>query len=161
MAVLAHSILSTKTLIVCFGLFSESSSGTLAVLTILLLFVVFLAPFDRRLLERYIQRLGARASLKEGNRSGKLMTGAGVSETSMPGGPFTRQLCKMLDLEVVDSRGVRSWRFGSRPVGLAIGRWNREARQFEVVTEWRETWEDLEEEARQAMKSFRGIANVK
>jgi hypothetical protein len=161
MAIVAESILSTKTLIVCFGLLPESSSGTLALLTILLLFVVFLAPFDRRLLERYIRRVSVRAALRDGTRSGKLMKGAEVRETPMPGGPFTRQLCKMLDLEVVDSRGARSSRFGSRVVRLAVGRWNREDRQFEVVTEWCETWEDLEDEARQAMKSFRGVANVK
>jgi hypothetical protein len=46
-------------------------------------------------------------------------------------------------------------------VELAIGRWNEEAQEFEVVTKWCETWEDLEEEARQAMKSLRGIANPK
>jgi hypothetical protein len=133
-------------------------------LMILVLFVVFLLPFDRRIIERYIMRIGAApvapASSRGGTRSGKLMMDYGFSETTMTGGPYTRQLCNMLDLEVVSFAG-RKFFLGSWLVELAIGRWNEEAREFEVVTEWCETWEDLEEEARQAMKSFRGIANPK
>ena len=102
----------------------------------------------------------APASSKGGTRSGKQMMDYGFSETTMTGGPYTRQLCNMLDLEVVSFAG-RKFFLGSWLVELAIGRWNEEAREFEVVTEWCETWEDLEEEARQAMKSFRGIANPK
>jgi hypothetical protein len=78
----------------------------------------------------------------------------------MAAGPYTRQLCKMLDLEVV-SFSRRRFFLGAHLVELAIGRWNEEAREFELVTEWCETWEALEEEARQAMKSFRGIATAK
>jgi hypothetical protein len=143
-----------------------SSSEMVAFLMILALFVVFLAPFDRRIIERYIQRADAEpvgpASLRGRTRSGKLMTDDGFGETAMPGGPYTRQLCNMLDLEVVVLRGLSSSHVGcSRLVELAIGRWNGEAQEFEVVTDWCGTWEDLEEEARQAMKSFRGIADPK
>jgi hypothetical protein len=90
-----------------------------------------------------------------------MMMDDGFSETTMTGGPYTRQLCNMLDLEIVVSRDLRSSHVGSCLFELAIGRWNEEAQEFEVVTEWCETKEDLEEEARQAMKSFRGIANPK
>jgi hypothetical protein len=134
-------------------------------LMILVLFVVFLLPFDRRIIERYILRVGAEpvgpTPLRGGTRSGKLMMDDGFSETSMTGGPYTRQLCNMLDLEVVVLRDLSSSHVGFRLVELAIGRWNEEAQEFEVVTEWCKTWEDLEEEARQAMKSFRGIPNPK
>lgn len=123
------------------------------------LFVVFLLPFDRRITERYIQRFGAqrvaRASLGGGTRSGK------VSETTMRRGAYTRQLCNMLDFKVVVLRDLISSPVGSRLVDLAIGRWNEEAQDFDVVTEWCKTWEELEEEARQAMKSFRGVAHPK
>jgi hypothetical protein len=129
-------------------------------LMMLVLFVVFLAPFDRRIIERYIQRAGAEP-VRSGTRPGKLMMDGGFSETSMTGGPYTRQLCNMLDLEVVVLRDLSSSHIGFRLVELAIGRWNEEAQEFEVVTEWCETWEDLEEQARQAMKSFRGIADPK
>ncbi len=95
-----------------------------------------------------------------GSRFGKLMMDYGFSETAMTGGPYTRQLCKMLDLEVV-SFARRKFFVGCCLVELAIGRWNEKAREFEVVTEWCETWEDLEEEARQAMKSFQGTGNPK
>jgi hypothetical protein len=139
---------------------SVFSSDAVGFLLILLLFVVFLAPFDRRIIERYIMRIGAEASLKDGTRSGRLRRDDGFSETTMPGGPYTRQLCKMLDLEVV-SFARRRFFVGSGLGKLAIGRWNEEAWEFEVVTEWCETWEDLEEEARQAMKSFREMANPK
>jgi hypothetical protein len=146
-------------------LYRGSSSEMVAFLMILVLFVVFLAPFDRRIIERYIQRVGAEpvgpASLRGRTRSRKLMMDDGCSETTMPGGPYTRRLCNMLDLEVVVLRDLSSSHVGSCLVELAIGRWNEEAQEFEVVTEWCETWEDLEEEARQAMKSFRGIANPK
>ena len=131
----------------------------------LVLFVVFLAPFDRRIIERYIQRAGAEpvgpAPLRGRTRSGHPMMDGGFSEMTMAGGPYTRQLCNMLDLEVVGLRDLDSSHVGLDLVELAIGRWNEEAQEFEVVTEWCETWEDLEEEARQAMKSFRGIANLK
>ncbi|MGH9687121.1 MAG: hypothetical protein ACRD5K_08535 [Candidatus Acidiferrales bacterium] len=84
----------------------------------------------------------------------------GFSEATMSEGPYTRQLCKMLDLEVV-SFSRRKFFVGCCLVELAIGRWNEGTREFEVVTEWCETWEDLEDEARQAMKSFRGTADTK
>jgi hypothetical protein len=164
MASLTQSIFSDGTLLVCFGLLPEASSGTVGLLMILALFVVFLAPFDRRLLERYIQRVGAKsarpASLRRGTRSRKLLLDHGFSETAMTAGPYTRQLCNMLDLEVV-SLARRKFFLGAWLLELAIGRWNEQAREFEVVTEWCETWEGLEEEARQAMKSFRGNASPK
>jgi hypothetical protein len=126
---------------------------------ILVLFVVFLLPFDRRIIERYIMRMDAApvapASSRGGIRFGKLMMDYGFSDTTMTVGPYARQLCNMLDLEVV-SFARRKFFLGSWLVELAIGRWNEEAREFEVVTEWCETWEDLEEEARQSLKSFRG-----
>lgn len=78
----------------------------------------------------------------------------------MAPGPYTRRLCHMLDLEVV-SFTRRKFLFGCCLVELAIGRWNGEAREFEVVTEWCETWEELEEQARIAMKSFREMAKPK
>ena len=134
-------------------------------LMILVLFLVFLAPFDRCIIERYILRVGAEpvgaVSVRGGTRSGKLMLDDGFSETTIPGGPFTRKLCNMLDLEVVVSRDLSSSHVGFRLMELAIGRWNEQAQEFEVVTEWCETWEDLEEEARQALKSLRGIADPK
>jgi hypothetical protein len=144
---------------VCFALPSESSSGAVGLLMIVALFVVFLLPFDRRLLERYIRRVGA-ASSRRGTRSRKMLMEHGFSETAMTAGPYTRQLCKMLDLEVV-YLARRKFFLGAYLVELAIGRWNEQAREFEVVTEWCETWNGLEEEARQAMKSFRGIASAK
>jgi hypothetical protein len=147
------------------ALYRGSSFEMVALLMILVLFVVFLAPFDRRIIERYILRVGVErvgpASLSGGNRSGKLMMDDRFSETTMPGGPYTRQLCRMLDLEVVVLRDLSSSHVGSCLGELAIGRWNEEVQECEVVTEWCETWEDLEEEARQAMKSFREIANPK
>jgi hypothetical protein len=79
----------------------------------------------------------------------------------MAGGPYTRQLCNMLDLEVVVLRDVRSSHLGLRLGELAIGRWNEKAHEFEIVTEWCETWQELEGEARHAMKSFHGIAKPK
>ncbi|MGH9715228.1 MAG: hypothetical protein ACRD4R_00635 [Candidatus Acidiferrales bacterium] len=82
------------------------------------------------------------------------------NEKTLREGPYTRQLCNMLDLEVV-SISRRKFFVGCCLVELAIGRWNEKAREFEVVTEWCETWEALEEEARHAMKSFRGVANPK
>jgi hypothetical protein len=159
MASLAQSIFSATTLLVCLGLLPGASSAMVGILMILALFLVFLAPFDRHLLERYIQRVGA-ASLASSARSTKRMTGNEFAETPISGGPYTRQLCKMLDLEVV-SFARRKFFLGAYLVELAIGRWNDDAREFEVVTEWCETWEGLEEEARQAMKSFRGIATPK
>lgn len=159
MTSLAQPIFSAKALLVCFGLLPGASSGAVGVLLILLLFIVFLAPFDRRLLERYIQRVGA-ASLRGGTRSAKLMLHHGFSEASMTAGPYTRQLCKILDLEVV-SFARRKFFLGSYLVELSIGRWNEHAHEFEVVTDWCETWDDLEEQARQAIKSFREIANPK
>jgi len=164
MANLAQSIFSARTIVVCFALLPGASSGAVGLLMILALFVVFLAPFDRRLLERYIQHVGAEpvgpASLGRETRSRKLLAVHGFSETAMTAGPYTRQLCNMLDLEVV-SFSRRKFFLGAHLVELAIGRWNAEAREFELVTEWCETWEGLEEEARQAMKSFRGIASAK
>jgi len=65
----------------------------------------------------------------------------------------------MLDLEVV-SLARRKFFLGCCLVELAIGRWDENTKEFEVVTEWCETWDDLEEQARQAMKSFRGVANA-
>lgn len=158
MASVAQSVISAKTLLVCFGLLPGASSGTFGVLLILLLFVVFLAPFDRRLLERYIQRVSA-ASLARSSRSAKLILHHGFGDTAASGGPYTRQLCKMLDLEVV-SLARRKFFLGCCLVELAIGRWDENTKEFEVVTEWCETWDDLEEQARQAMKSFRGVANA-
>jgi hypothetical protein len=168
MASLVQSILSARALFVCFESLasdgSASSSGLLGFLMILLLFLVFLLPFDRRIIERYIMRIGAeatgRASLRGGSRSAKLMMDYGFSEKAATAGPYTRQLCDMLDLEVV-TFSRRKFFFGSWLVELAIGRWNEDAHDFELVTEWCETWEDLEEQARQAMKSFRGIADPK
>lgn len=159
MASLAQSIFSAKTLLVCFGLLPGSSSGAVGLLIILALFVVFLAPFDRRLLERYIQHVGA-ASSRGGTRSRKLLADHGFREAAMTAGPYTRQLCKMLGLEIV-SFSRRRFFLGAHLVELAIGRWNEQAREFELVTEWCETWEGLEEEARRAMKSFREIASPK
>lgn len=165
----AQSVFSAKTLLLNFGLFSGGTGSSfesemVGFLMIFVLFVVFLLPFDRRIIEKYIMRMGAepirRTSLKGRSRSGNLMMEYGFSETIMTGGPYTRQLCNMLDLEVV-SFARRKFFHGSCLVELAIGRWNQEARQFEVVTEWCETWEALEEEARQAMKSFWGSANAK
>jgi len=159
---LAQSVFLAKSLVVCFALSPAASSGMGALLMLLALFIVFLVPFDRRLLDWYAKRVGAQAlrppPLKRGSRRGKLLIDTGFGEASMRGGPYTRQLCKMLDLEIV---GLARRRFllGAYLVELAIGRWNEEAQEFEVVTEWCETWEDLEKEARRAMKSFRGIAN--
>ncbi|GEM_PF-4217759 len=134
-------------------------------LIILLLFVVFLVPFDRRFIERYIMQLGAKrpepAPSKDKIRSGQLIGDDGSGEAALPAGPYTRQLCTMLDLEVVVLRDLSSSHLGPRLVQLAIGRWNEEAWEFDVVTEWCKTWEDLEEEARQATKSFHGIANAR
>lgn len=164
MACLTQSIFSLRTLLVCVGLVPETSSGAVGLLIIVALFVVFLAPFDRHLLERYIQHVAAKparpASSRLGTRSRKLLADHGFSETARIGGPYTRQLCKMLGLEVV-SFSRRRFFLGAHLVELAIGRWNAEAREFELVTEWCETWEGLEEEARRAMKSFRGIAAAK
>lgn len=164
MAGLTQTIFSAKTLLVCFGLLPGASSGAVGLLIIFALFVVFLAPFDRHLLERYIRRVGAKsarsASWRRGTRSRKLLADHGFSETFMAEGPYTRQLCKMLGLEVV-SVSRRRFFLGACLVELAIGRWNEEAREFELVTDWCETWDGLEEEARQAMKSLRGIARPK
>lgn len=136
--------------------------GMTGILIIFVLFVLFLLPFDRRIIERYIMRIGAEpaapASLKPGTRSGKM--GDGFSETPLPAGPYTRQLCNILDLEVV-SHARRKYFIGARQAKIAIGRWNKETREFEIVTEWCATWEELEEEARQAVKSFRELANPK
>jgi hypothetical protein len=136
---------------------SVFSSDIVGVLLTLVLLFVFLLPFDRRFIERYIMQLGTEsagpASVKGAG------SGDGSGETVMPGGPYTRRVCKMLDLEVVVLRDLSSSHAGPRLVQLAIGRWNEEAWEFEVVTEWCETWEDLEEEARRAMKSFRGITD--
>lgn len=164
MTSLAQSIFSAKPLLACLGLLPGTSSGTVGILFILALFIVFLAPFDRRLLELYIKRVGAKASrpasLKGGSSRGKLLKNSGFADTTMTGGPYTRQLCKMLDLEVVTFTR-RKFFLGCYLLELAIGRWNEEAHEFEIVTEWCETWGDLEEQARQAMKSFRGIAHPK
>ncbi len=141
------------------------SSQIVGILLLLILFIVFLLPFDRRVIERYIMQIGAEpsgsVSLSAGTNSGERSTDEEANEPVMPGGPYTRQLCNMLDLEVVVLRDLSSSHLGPRLVELAIGRWNEEAWEFEVVTEWCETWEDLEEEARQAMKSFRGITDSK
>jgi hypothetical protein len=131
------------------------SSEIVGVLLILVLFVVFLLPFDRRFIERYIMQL----PVTGGTDSEKAATDDARSGAALPGGPYTRQMCKMLELEVVVVRDLSSSHDGPRFVQLAIGRWNEEAWEFEVVTEWCETWEDLEEEARRAMKSFQGIAS--
>lgn len=168
MVSLVQCVFSAKALLVCVGLFSGgtgSSSEMVGFLMILVLFIVFLLPFDRRIIEKYIMRVGAeplagRASLGGRTGSGKPMMEYGFSEATMTGGPYTRQLCNMLDLEIV-SFARRKFFLGSCLVELAIGRWNEEAKQFEVVTEWCETWEGLEEEARQAMKSFWGSANAR
>jgi hypothetical protein len=164
MASLAQSILSAKTLLVCLGLSPAVSSGTGALLMLLALFIVFLVPFDRRLLDWYAKRVGDKAlqpaSSKRSTHLGKRRLDYGFGETAMTGGPCTRQVCKMLDLEVV-SIARRKFFVGCYLVELAIGRWNEEDREFEVVTEWCETREELEEKARQAMKSFRGIAKPK
>jgi hypothetical protein len=129
----------------------------------LVLFVLFLVPFDRRFIERFIMPLGGKrvgsSSLSAAAPDGQLTMGAGLTETSVPGGPYTRQLCNMLDLEVVVLRDLSSFHVGSCFVQLAIGRWNEEAWEFETVTEWCQTWEDLEEDARRAVKSFREVAN--
>jgi hypothetical protein len=128
---------------------------------ILVLFVLFLLPFDRRFIEGYIMQLGAKpAPAKDRARSEQLAEDE-CSEPALPGGPYTRQLCTMLDLEVVVLRDLSSSHLGPRLVQLAIGRWNEEAWEFDVVTEWCKTWEDLEEEARLVTKSFHGIANPK
>jgi len=161
MAGVAQFVFSGKALMVCFALWPGASSPAVGVLYLLALFVVFLVPFDRRLLDRYAQYAGAKsaeASLKGALPPGKPAEDNGVHETAMPGGPYTRRLCKMLALEVIVLRDASS-HAGSRLSGLAIGRWNEEAWEFEVVTEWCQTWEDLEEEARQAVKSFRGVAS--
>ncbi|HVB86186.1 MAG TPA: hypothetical protein VNK23_05915 [Candidatus Dormibacteraeota bacterium] len=164
MASLAQSIFSAKTLLVCLGPLPGASSGTVGILFILALFIVFLAPFDRRLLERYIKRVGAKASrpapLSGASRSAKFLLKSGFGDTSVAAGPYTRQLCKMLDLEVV-TFARRKFFIGCFLVELAIGRWNEGSREFEIVTEWCETWDELETQARQAIKSFRGIAHPK
>jgi hypothetical protein len=138
------------------------SSEIVGFLLMLLLFVVFLLPFDRRFIERYIMQIGAKpagaAPVSSETLSANPATTDGSSETIMPGGPYTRRLCHMLDLEVVVLRDLSSSHLGPRFLQLAIGRWNEEAWEFDVVTEWCETWEDLEEEARRAIKSFRGVA---
>lgn len=143
---------------------SVFSSEIVGFLLMLLLFVVFLLPFDRRFIERYIMQIGAKPAGPAAESSGSLSpknTDDELNDTTMPGGPYTRRLCKMLDLEVVVLRDLSSGQLASHRVELAIGRWNEGAWEFEVVTEWCETWEDLEEEARRAMKSFRGIADAK
>lgn len=130
---------------------------------ILALFVLFLLPFDRRIIERYLMPLGAEhgrsTSVTSRTRSGKPEMDDGSTVMAMPGGPYTRQVCNLLALEVVVLRDLSSSPTGSCSVELAIGRWNEEAWEFEVVTGWCQTWEDLEDEARQAMKSFQGIAS--
>lgn len=161
MASLVQSVVTAKALLICSGLLPEAYSAPVGFLMILVLFIVFLLPFDRRIIERYIWRVGAapaRPVASTGNiRSGKEMLEP-FGATPMDAGPYTRQLCKMLDLEVV-SFSRRKFFFGCWLVELAIGRWNDKAREFEIVTEWCETWEGLEEEARQAMKSFREVAD--
>ncbi len=141
------------------------NSEIVGFLLMVLLFVVFLLPFDRRVIERYIMQIGAEpagpARLAGETQSGNSIADDSANEPVMPGGPYTRQLCNMLDLEVVVLRDLSSSYVSPRLVELAIGRWNEEAWEFEVVTEWCETWEDLEEEARQAIKSFRGVSNLK
>jgi hypothetical protein len=136
------------------------SSDIVGFLLMLILFVVFLLPFDRRFIERYIMQIGSKpASASSESPSGGSTTDDELNDTTLPGGPYTRRLCNMLDLEVVVLRDLSSPHGDPRFLELAIGRWNEEAWEFEVVTEWCETWEDLEEEARRAMKSFRGIAS--
>lgn len=125
---------------------------------ILLLFFVFLAPFDRRLLERYIRRVNAASARREA-ASRNVRAASGINRTIVSGGPFTRQLCDMLDLEVVVLRDAKASHVRSFLGELAVGRWNKAAQRFEVVTAWCESWADLEEEARRAIKSFHGIAN--
>lgn len=143
----------------------NAMSSSVIFLMIWGLFVVFLLPFDRRIIERYVQRFGAQpvapVSLGGGTRSGKVIMDDGFSETTMRRGPYTRQLRNMLDLKVVVLGDLISSPVGSRFGDLAIGRWNEEAQEFDIVTEWCKTWEELEEEARQAMKSFRGVAHPK
>jgi hypothetical protein len=164
MASLVQSIFSARVVLVCFGLLPGASSGAIGFLWILALFVLFLVPFDRRFIDWYVRRVSAApegtAPSRGGTHYGKRMLGDGLSETPISEGPNTRRLCEMLDLEVVVLRDLSSSDVGSRLVALAIGRWNEEAWEFEVVTEWCETWEDLEEEALQAVKSFRGLANA-
>lgn len=155
MAGLAHSMFSAITLLASND--PGASSGALGLLFLLLLFVLFLLPFDRRFIERYIMQIGAKPA-GPASSQGKLTTDDGLSETLMPGGPYTRRLCNMLDLEVVVLRDLSSSHLGPYFLELAIGRWNEEAWEFEVVTEWCQTWEDLEEQARQAVKSFREVA---
>jgi hypothetical protein len=132
-------------------------------LLMLVLFVVFLLPFDRRFIERYIMQIGSKpagpGSSSSGTVSGESTADDGSGEPIMPGGPYTQRLCDMLDLEVVVLRDLSSPHGDPRFLELAVGRWNEEAWEFEVVTEWCETWEDLEEEARRAIKSFRGVTN--
>lgn len=134
------------------AVFSSDIVGFLLMFT---LFVVFLLPFDRRFIERYIMQL----PVSGGTEAAKLTTGEAFKELATPGGPYTRRMCKMLDFEVVVLRDWSAGHIASHHVQLAIGRWNEEAWEFEVVTEWCETWEDLEEEARRAMKSFRGVGS--
>ncbi len=134
---------------------SVFSSEIVGVLLIFVLLIVFLLPFDRRFIERYIMQL----PVTGGSGPEKVATDEAFSEMTMPGGPYTRRLCTMLELEVVVLRDLSAGHVDSHCVELAIGRWNEEAWEFEVVTEWCETWEDLEEEARRAIKSFRGIAS--
>lgn len=157
MAGLAQFAFSTKHLLACFAFWSPhapaSSSGMLALLMILLLFVLFLVPFDRRIID-----LHARWATALRDRTSGKPTDRGTSKKTIAGGPYTRQLCNMLDLEVVVLRNARSSHVGSFLGRLAIGRWNEEARKFEVVTAWCDTWAELEKEARHAMKSFRGVA---
>lgn len=134
------------------------------VLMMLVLFLLFLAPFDRRIIERFLlppdgEPVGP-APLEGDTRTRKPAMDDGP-RTSATGGPYTRQLCHMIDLEVVFLRDFSSPHAGLRLMKLAIGRWNEEAQEFEVVTEWCDTWEDLEEEARRAVKSFQGIADPK
>lgn len=141
---------------------SVFSSEIVGFFLMFLLFAVFLLPFDRRFIERYIMQIGSKSAgsaAVNAALAAKSTTNDESSGTIMPGGPYTRRLCNMLELEVVVLRDLSSPHIGPRFLELAIGRWNEEAWEFEVVTEWCETWEDLEEEARRAMKSFRGIAN--
>ena len=136
---------------------SVFSSDVVGFLLIFVLFVVFLLPFDRRFIERYIMEL----PVSGGSEPAKLAADDTLSETAMPGGPCTRRMCKMLEFEVVVLRDLNSGLMASHRVQMAIGRWNEETWEFDVVTEWCVTWEDLEEEARRAMKSFRGIGSAK
>jgi hypothetical protein len=159
MAGVVQCVFSTKTALLCCALWSGASSPAAGLLLIFLLFFLFLAPFDRRLLERYIQRVNAAATRREAAAK-KVKAAAAIYDTAI-GGPFTRQLCDMLDLEVVVLRDARSSHVRSFLGELAIGRWNKAAQKFEVVTAWCETWADLEDEARRAIKSFHGMANSK